>query len=102
MAKMQVFVQNLTVADGLDNLSEREIVVGHLRLGRGRTEFCAARVIVRQPDDDEIRQIVRLFKLFQRLDELRRAPHVRHVQIPADGVRHHDTAATLRCPVRSE
>ena len=51
------------VADGFDHLAEREIVVRHLGGGRGRPGFGSAGVVVRQPDDDEVRKIVRRFEV---------------------------------------
>ena len=44
------------VAHCVNNLSERQIVVSHLRFRSRRIEFCRARVIVRQPDDRQARQ----------------------------------------------
>ena len=55
------------MAHGVDDLPQREVVVGHLRGGRGLARAGAAGVVVRQPDDDEVRQIVRCFILLQSL-----------------------------------
>ena len=77
----------LALAERLDDLAEREVVVGDLRGGRGRAGLRAAGVIVRQTDENEVRHLALLLELAEVLDELRGAEDIRHIHVPADGVR---------------
>ena len=55
----------------------------------GDAELGPTGMIVGQPDEEQVRQVVSRFTLLEALDELRGAPHVRYVEVPAHGVGDH-------------
>ncbi len=77
-------------AHGFGNLPKRKVIVRHLRGGLGLAGFCPAGVIVRQPENREVRKAARLLKAFQFVHKARGAVNIRHVQIPARRVRHRE------------
>src|SRR5439155_24998497 len=70
----------------LDDLTKREVVVGHLR-GRSRMAFLRARgMIVWKANDHEVRKAAVRLELAQLPDELLGSKHIRYIEVPSNGV----------------
>src|SRR5262249_26304712 len=79
-------------ANGLGDLAEGKVIIGHVRCGSWGSSGGAACVIVRKADDREIGKTTFPFELPQFLNEFSSAEDVRNAHIPSNRIRVHVVA----------